>query len=156
MSPRIATPSDAAVVATLLDSFNREFDTPTPGIPVLTERLSTHLAGRTMFAVLIGEPAIGVALVSLRPTAWYDGPAALLDELYVDPDHRNRGLGTILLGAVEDDVRRRGGDVLEINVDGEDVDARRFYLRHGYTDTEPGQSEPMLYFFKEFGAGTPE
>lgn len=32
-----AAVSDAATVAALLDAFNREFDTPTPGIEMLTD-----------------------------------------------------------------------------------------------------------------------
>ena len=46
-------------------------------------------------------------------------------------------------------VLGRGAAVLEINVDGEDADARRFYERHGYANTEPGQDETMLYYFRE-------
>jgi GNAT superfamily N-acetyltransferase len=151
VKPRVATVQDARTVAELLDAFNREFDSPTPGVAVLTGRLRGLLAGPAMFAVLAGEPAVAVALVSLRPSAWYAGPAALLDELYVAPDRRSQGIGTELLKAVETEVRRRGGELLEINVDGQDVDARRFYVRHGYTDTDPGQSEPCLYLHKELG-----
>lgn len=149
MTPRVATVHDAGTVAELLDAFNQEFDTPTPGVAVLTIRLRRLLAGPAMFAVLAGEPAVAVALVSLRPNAWYEGPAALLDELYVAPDRRNGGIGTEVLTAVEAEVRRRGGEVVEINVDGEDTDAQRFYHRHGYRNTEPGQSEPSLYYYKE-------
>lgn len=149
MHVRVAAAADAATVAEMLDAFNREFDSPTPGVEVLTARLRRLLSGDAMFAMLVGKPAVAVALVSLRPSAWYDGAAALLDELYVAPERRNAGIGTAVLMSVEDEVRRRGGELLEINVDGQDVDARRFYLRHGYTDTDPGQSQPCLYFHKE-------
>jgi GNAT superfamily N-acetyltransferase len=150
--PRVAGPDEAATVAALLHDFNREFDTPTPGVEVLTGRLRKRLAGDGMRALLIGEPAVGVALVSLRPSAWYDGPVGLLDELYVRPEERNHGLGHALLETACALVRRHGGEALEINVDGEDVDARRFYERHGFTNTEPGQEEPMLFYSREFAA----
>jgi ribosomal protein S18 acetylase RimI-like enzyme len=88
-------------------------------------------------------------VTTLRPNVWYEGWVALLDELYVAPEFRGRALGSALLKAVEGEVVRRGGEVLEVNVDGEDVDARRFYERHGYVNTEPGQDEPMLYYYRE-------
>jgi GNAT superfamily N-acetyltransferase len=149
---RAAGVADAGDVAQLLDTFNREYDTPTPGVTVLQGRLDHLLAGDAVTALLLGEPPFAVALVTLRPNVWYDGPVGLLDELYVAPDQRNQGFGTALLKAAEDVVRRHGGEVLEINVDGDDRDARRFYERHGYRNTEPGRDEQLLYYFREFSA----
>jgi len=80
-----ATVADAYTVAVLLDDFNREFKTPTPGPDTLGQRLTELLAGDDLAALLIGEPAAGVAVVSFRPNVWYAGPVALLDELYVHP-----------------------------------------------------------------------
>jgi hypothetical protein len=28
------------------------------------------------------------------------------------------------------------------------IAARRFYERHGYTNTEPGRDEPLLYYYR--------
>jgi len=148
-APRLATVADAATVAAMLDAFNREFDTPTPGAAILTRRLQRLLEAGDVIGLLVGEPAVGVAVLTLRPNVWYDDPVALLDELYVVPGRRGRGLGSALLAAAETVTRERGGELLEINVDGEDADARRFYERHGYTNTEPGQTQPMLYYYRE-------
>lgn len=145
----VAHDREAGVVARLLDDFNREYDTPSPGVAVLTERLEQLLAGGQVCAVLTGDPACGVGLLTLRPNVWYAGPVGLLDELYIAPGQRGRGLGTALLRAVEEVVRARGGEVLEINVDGDDTDARRFYERHGCRNSEPGKDEQLLYYFRE-------
>ena len=136
-------------MAALLDAFNREYGDPTPGIDVLAARLERLLAGGDMIALLTGDPVTGVALLTLRPNLWYEGPVALLDELYVVPGLRGRGLGSALLAAAEGVTRARGGELLEINVDGDDVDARRFYERHGYANSEPGEDEPLLYYYRE-------
>lgn len=143
-------------MAGLLDAFNREYDVPTPGVDVLTPRLARLLAGRDVVALVTGDPATGVALLTLRPNVWYEGPVASLDELYVVPELRGRALGSALLAAAEEVVRARGGELLEINVDGDDVDARRFYERHGYTNCEPGQDEPLLYYYRELRDGPSE
>jgi GNAT superfamily N-acetyltransferase len=148
-TPRVAAPGDAGTVATLLDSFNREFDTPTPGPAVLAARLEKLLAHDRTIALLAGQPAVGVALLTLRPNVWYDGPVALLDELYVAPELRGRGIGSALLASAELAARHGGAEVLEINVDGGDTDARRFYERHGYANIEPGEDEPMFYYYRE-------
>ncbi len=146
---RPASSADAHVVARLLDAFNREYGDPTPGIPVLATRLERMLAGDTTLALLAGEPPVGLALLTLRPGVWYEGPVAVLDELYVAPDRRNQGLGSALLAAAEEAIQGRGGELLEIDVDGDDVDARRFYERHGYANTEPGETEQLLYYYRE-------
>jgi len=82
---RQATASDAVVVAELLDAFNREFDTPSPGTKVLAARLRQLIAGDHFVALLGGEPAVGLAVMSFRPNVWYEGPVVALDELYVQP-----------------------------------------------------------------------
>jgi ribosomal protein S18 acetylase RimI-like enzyme len=111
--------------------------------------LTQLLAGDDVVVLLTGEPASGLAVLSFRPNVWYQGPVAILDELYIRPELRGRRLGSALLDAALDVVRARGGELLEINVDGEDTDARRFYEAHGFTNTEPNQTDPMLYYYRE-------
>ena len=59
------------------------------------------------------------------------------------------GTGSALLATVESITRERGGRLIEIAVDGADIDARRFYERHGYTDTGTGQDQPSFYYCRE-------
>lgn len=148
-TPRRATTADAATVAQLLHDFNTEFDTPTPGPDELRPRLASLLAGDDVLILLVGEPAAGLAVLSFRPNVWYKGPVAVLDELYVRPGLRGHRLGSALLAAACDLVRERGGELLEINVDGEDTDARRFYEARGFRNTEPNQTDPLLYYYRE-------
>ncbi len=144
---------DTAVAAELLDAFNLEFGAPTPGAETITARLAQLLADERTFALLTGHPAVGIALVTLRTNVWYDGLVGMLDELYVAPSKRNGGLGGALLRAAEAEVLTRGGEVLEIGVDGEDVDAQRFYERYGYVHHDEWSNEPSRMYFREL---TPE
>lgn len=146
---RRAGPGDSEAVAHLLHAFNTEFDTPTPGTGILTGRLRSLLAGPGTLAYLAGEPAEGVALVTLRTNVWYDGPVALLDELYVAPKRRDQGLGSALIRRLIADARQMGVSAIEINVDAGDVDAQRFYERHGFSGADPDTGERAFFYSLE-------
>jgi ribosomal protein S18 acetylase RimI-like enzyme len=92
---------------------------------------------------------VAVALITLRPNVWYPGKVALLDELYVAPDLRGRGIGSAVVETLLTITSARCVDLIEINVDEGDVDAQRFYRRHGFSATEPGSAERAFYFYRE-------
>jgi ribosomal protein S18 acetylase RimI-like enzyme len=148
-TPRQATADDAEEVARLLHDFNSEFDSPSPGAEVLAARLRVLLAGNETIAILAGTPALAVALVTLRPNVWYAGQVALLDELYVVPRLRGQGIGSAILDQLVSISQARSVDLIEINVDERDVDAQRFYERHGFSSTEPGSTERSFYYAQE-------
>lgn len=149
MDARLATSDDADEAAGLLHDFNVEFDTPVLPVDVLAGRLRTWLAGDDMFAVVAGRPAVAIGLVTLRPNVWFDGPVALLDELYVRPDLRGQGIGSAVMGVLMDEWRRRGVRYVEINVDESDAGAQRFYRRHGFSDIDPDSGERAFFFSQE-------
>lgn len=148
---RVAGPADAAQVGRLLFDFNTEFQTPTPSAAEFAERF-TRLLGREDVLVLLagaGRPT-GFAFLTLRPTPYYDGPLAQLEELYVLPELRDQGIGTALLTGAVARTRDRGAAEMHINVDEVDVDTRRFYERHGFVNIQPGTDYRMLCYLREF------
>jgi GNAT superfamily N-acetyltransferase len=149
---RRASVEDAAIVAQLLHDFNTEFDTPTPGPGALESRLRELLAEDGTFALLAGDPPCGLALVTLRTNVWYRGPVALLDELYVAPAQRDKGLGTAMMAGLADECVRRGVELVEVNVDEGDLDALRFYGRHGFALAQPDTGERAFYLSRELPA----
>jgi len=87
---------------------------------------------------------------ALRLNVWYNnGYVALLDELYVEPPLRGRGIGTAIIEQLLEIARRRGVELIEINVDESDVDAQRFYERHRFAVTGPDSDERAYYYFRE-------
>ena len=148
-APRLATLADAEQIAQLLDAFNREFHVATPGVDLLAPRLRALLSGDDTLAIMVGHPGDAVGLITLRPNVWSAGPVALLDELYVVPRLRGQGIGSAIIEHLLLLARTLAVGWIEINVDEGDVDARRFYERHGFSATEPGTGERALYYVRE-------
>jgi len=146
---RRAAVDDAPAIAGLLHAFNTEFGEPSPGPEALTERLRVLLAGDRTFALVSGSPPVAVALVTLRSNVWYTGQVALLDELYVVPQRRGQGIGAALIRLLLSTAKATSVDLIEINVDEGDVDAQRFYERHGFTAVAQGSTERAFSYWQE-------
>lgn len=151
----VAGRSEAHAAAELLCAFNAEFRSPCPPMEQLIVRLRWIIEGGQGFVLLGGNRAApgGFALVTLRPSVYADGPLAVVDELYVRPRLRNRKLGSALMSGIVTEVRRRSGFEIHINVDEIDIDARRFYERHGFTNIQPGEDHRMLCYLRELSEG---
>lgn len=102
-----------------------------------------------MFAVVAGAAPVAVALITFRPSVWYPGPVATLDEMYVVPALRGQGIGSRVLTRAVAECRSRKVGSIEINVDESDTDALRFYRRHGFTDVDPSTDERAFYLFQD-------
>ncbi|MEH0147041.1 GNAT family N-acetyltransferase [Corynebacterium sp. Q4381] len=151
---REALLADAPLVATLLTNFNTEFDTPVPDLGVLTRRFEALLPLESVLVVLAEteEGPAGFAYLTLRPTPYWDGPLAQLEELYVVPELRGRGIGTAVMERVLAICREKGCEEMLINVDEPDEGARRFYERLGFSNYEIGEDYRMLCYIRQLGA----
>ena len=77
---------------------------------------------------------IGVAVVAYRLNISAGGPFASIEDLYVRPESRRRGIGRALLEAVAQRCKVRGVSYIEAQV--EDDEAAAFYSAVGY-EPEP-------------------
>ncbi|MDX6609756.1 MAG: hypothetical protein QOF85_1681 [Solirubrobacterales bacterium] len=144
---RRADRSDAAEVARLLHDFNTEYDDPTPGVAVLTERLRELLAAGAITVLLAGDPPLGFALFRIRPSLWSKAGDAYLEELYVVPDRRGRGIGGALLDTAIEAARKAGADHFELTTGETDAEARALYESRSLTNREGTPDGPrMLYY----------
>lgn len=149
-APRAASAADADAVAHLLHDFNAEYDEPTPPVPVLAERLRELLAAGEVHAMVAGEEPVGLALYHLRRSVWSDALDAYLQELYVVPDLRGRGIGRALLEATIEAVRAAGADHIDLNTGETDEEARSLYETFGFTNRESSPDGPrMLYYERD-------
>jgi len=129
---RLAMVRDAGDIAQLLDAFNREYDEPSPGVEFLTRRLYELLSSDLAYVVVAGDPIIAFGLVTLRPDVWADSLIATLDELYTVPEWRDNDYGRRIFGHGISEAKGRGAGGVNIWIEGPDIDAQRFYARHGF------------------------
>lgn len=142
-----ATAPDADDVGRLLHDFNTEFGEPTPGAAVLAERARGFAESGEMAFLLAGDGPDGIALLRLRPSIWSGTLDAHLEELYVAPPLRGRGIGRALLDATLDTARAAGATRIDLGTSVEDTAAIALYESAGFTNQE-GPGGPSMLFYE--------
>lgn len=58
------------------------------------------------FVLTIGDKVAGMALFYYNYSTWLASPGVYLEDLYVRPEFRRRGLATLLFGALAEETQR--------------------------------------------------
>jgi ribosomal protein S18 acetylase RimI-like enzyme len=145
---RRAAPAEAPVVARLLHDFNTEFEDETPGVEALAE-FTRPLIESGEIVVLLANRADGLSLWRLRPSPWTGRPEAYLQELYVVPARRGKGIGRALLEATMELARAAGATGIDLNTGETDAAARALYESAGFTNLEGPGGPRMLFYERE-------
>ncbi len=145
---RRAGVEDVDDIARLLHDFNTEFSEPTPGVAALAEYSQRLLDAGEMTVLLAGAGPDGIALLRFRPSVWTGGPEAHLQELYVVPALRGRGIGRALLEATIAVAREAGATGIDLNTGETDTAARALYESMGFTNREGSPDGPSMLFYE--------
>lgn len=125
---RTAHPEDAAELARLNAAFNGE-----EGALAADVVRRALLEGSEIVIVAQEEGEIaGFACGQVCASFCYPRPFGELTELYVDPAHRRKGIATELVGAAEEEMRKRGADCVRLLTGSGNRAARALYERCGY------------------------
>lgn len=150
MTIRQATGEDAADIGRLLHDFNAEFEESTPPAEVLAERAVAFIAKGELTFLLAGDGPDGIAQMRFLPSLWSGELDAYLEELYVVPALRGRGIGRELLESAMRTARAAGATHMGLNTGETDTAARTLYESVGFTNREGGPDGPsMLYYERE-------
>ena len=147
-SVRHAGVEDAPEVARLLHDFNTEFSEPSPGVEVLTDRARRLLADGEITVLLGGEGPDGIAMLRFRPSIWTGALDAYLEELYVAPEQRGRGIGRALLETAMDAARDAGARHMDLGTSESDTAARSLYESCGFSNHEGRAAGPRALFYE--------
>jgi ribosomal protein S18 acetylase RimI-like enzyme len=80
----------------------------------------------------LGEKPAGYVILTLGYSFEFRGRDAFIDELYIEPEFRRRGLGRRALEFVEEKARALGVNALHLEVDRGNDPAMELYRRTGY------------------------
>jgi ribosomal protein S18 acetylase RimI-like enzyme len=145
---RRAENADADVIGRLLHEFNVEFDTPTPGPDAIADRVRELLTRDDFVVLLAGSEPRGLGVLRFRPSIWTEGLECYVAELYVQPEHRGRGLGRALMTATLDAARAEGADFIEVSTSEDDAGARALYESFGFINREGGPAGPVIFMYE--------
>ena len=134
MEIRCATTGDRDVVLALLRTQLREhrIATPDDAIASALDGLLQHPQRGAVLVATIDGDVVGVAVLSTTWTVEHGGAAVWLEELYVDPGHRDRGIGRALLAATYATAREYGAGTVDLEVDVDHDRAAHLYAREGF------------------------
>jgi GNAT superfamily N-acetyltransferase len=134
MKVHVATPVDLEAACTLVRAQFAEH-----GIGITDEHLRAAVAGllegppRGRVLIARGEnEALGIACLAYTWTLENGGFSAWLDELYVEPQAREKGTGTALLRAALALAGADGCSAIDLEVDEGHARAARLYRREGF------------------------
>ncbi|MEV4300821.1 GNAT family N-acetyltransferase [Microbispora rosea] len=128
---RFAEEADAAVIARI------HMTSRSATMPYLPpQKRSREQVTRWAQAVLLKLCRTWVAVRDAEIIGYAALDGDMLEHLYLRPDVRRQGVGTLLL----DEVRRHSPDGVSLHVFQQNTDARAFYESHGFTtlDTNDG------------------
>jgi ribosomal protein S18 acetylase RimI-like enzyme len=140
--------ADAGPIGRLLHDFNSEFGDFTPGPEPLAARIRDLLAAGEITVLLGGAGPDGLALLRFRPALWTETLDCYLEELYVVPERRGRGLGRALMDAAMALARRQGAAHMDLGTSEEDKVARALYESLGFSNREGRPDGPLNFFYE--------
>ena len=133
---RAAEPRDLAPIVRLIGRL-AEFEHLEHLMQATPEKLGPHLFGpRPAAEALVvdsGEQVVGFALFFTNFSTFLAKPGLYLEDLFVEPELRGRGIGQALLTRLAELAAERGCGRFEWSVLDWNVNAIRFYERMGAT-----------------------
>ena len=138
MTLRLAVSDDVDRLLEMMAAFYAESDMPLD-----------HAAARAALTALVADPALGrlwivqvegaragYIAVTFGFSLEYLGRDAFVDDFYIEPTHRGRGLGNRVLEIVEAECRALGVRALHLEVARGNAAGQALYRKRGFRDND--------------------
>ncbi|MFB6136700.1 MAG: GNAT family N-acetyltransferase [Halobacteriaceae archaeon] len=90
------------------------------------------------------DRVVGFVMFHVETGAYdQDCSRGVVDNVFVDPEYRNGGVGSLLLDAAESSLSDAGADVVSLSVLASNEAARRLYEAHGYEPHRLEMEKPI-------------
>jgi GNAT superfamily N-acetyltransferase len=135
---RVATPEDIPRLCELLALlFSQEAEfAPDPARQA--RGLEAIMADPSAGVILVlkdGNEVVGMVNLLFTFSTFLGSRAALLEDMIVDPAHRRKGAGTMLLQAARQTASEYGCGRITLLTDGANAEAKAFYRKMGFVES---------------------
>lgn len=142
---RQAYPLDEPLLLKLADAFHREDGHPlSPTGPAAIRALLTGSALGGIYLMEEEGLPLGYFALCFTMSLEFGGLVVILDDLYVLPEARGKGIGTQVLAKVEAVAREKKAVQIFLEVEKANERAMGFYFRHGWRRRDRHMLEKML------------
>jgi len=135
---RAAGPADVATIVAFMEPFNAEIDVPfdvAVGARLVREFLANPALGRLWLIERQGR-AVGYVALAFGWSFEYRGRDGIVDELYVEPAARRRGLARAAVGALLAEAAAEGLCAVHLEVERDSDPAERLYRSLGFAGND--------------------
>ena len=133
---RAVKPADLLTLMPMVRAFYRHFSYPfdlKEKMIALQQLVESRNIGR-VWRIRQGDEDIGYVLVAFTFSLEYGGRVAMIDELYVNQEGRQTGIGSMVLNKVELICQRIGINIFQLETEPHNQRATALYNRLGYRD----------------------
>jgi len=136
MKIRLGIADDAGQVATAINDLILELGGAALPLAEAEAMSARVISGDVDGAIIVaddGDQLVGVCTISFQDSIRTLGRYAIIQEMYISPEHRNGGLGAELVDAAANEAASRGCNIVELSTPPDGANAERFYERIGFT-----------------------
>ena len=137
---RLCQPDDARLLAPLIQALATEEGAEAPDLEALVAVITTMLqTGFSDFVIAEegseGGPVLGCIQINYRLSTWATASYAYVEDFYLKPAARGRGVGTKLLDYACQRAEGRGCEFIQLDVREGNKRAAKLYARYGFKVT---------------------